>query len=319
MTAILDPHAKRNITTFEQLLNEKKLLIELDRIMHCDSFDDDRMHGEIMQPMPDLEGFEERKQKGLSLKEKNMPAEVASLYSNPVLTREQEYHQFRKFNFLKYEAKQLLLRKNHGVSVQMRVTKMLEEVVELKKFLAACNMRLAMSLAKKRAYYSDQGSNGLWLLLSEANMGIMRAIPCFDFNRKVKFGTYATWAIKNNIGRSDFDERQHQDRFFATDDIKVFDRPIEEKDSTAEADRQQFVAEFVEALLKKIDRRDGEIIRMYLLDRNEPTLDVVGQHFGITKERVRQIKVRSIRRLKEVAARGGPSLNGFLKEFADGR
>lgn len=317
MPALLSPRTKtRVLSPLERMLNEEGLLVELDRIMTCDEFDDEWLHDDILAEMPKLDEYKAAQKKSRSMKTSGMPPQIAVLFNNPVLTTEQEQHMFRKYNFLKYQAKKLLDRKTHGFGVQRDTRRLLQEAVVIKKFLADSNMRLAVNVSKKFAYSTQQNHN-LWSIVGEANLCIMKSIPCFDFTLKFKFSTYATWGMRNNLGRAHKDECEHQNRFSSGHDLVIFDRPHEEDDSPAARDRQAFLSRVVNNMLEKLDERDREIIRMYMLDQSQPSLDSVGQRFGITKERVRQIKVRSIKKMREMATTGEVSLNGFLQEFVN--
>jgi RNA polymerase sigma factor (sigma-70 family) len=313
MTAILSPRTKkRTLSPFEASLNRENLLVELDRIMPCDEFDDDRLHEQILSEMPDLAEFERQRKKGKSLKNDNMPPEIVVLYNNPVLTREQEHHLFRKYNFLKHQAQQLLQRK-HGLVVQMEVRRLLQQAVVLKQHIADCNIRLAVSVSRKHAQITDQ-MHRLWEIVSEANWCILKSIVCFDFTRRVKFSTYTTWGIRNNLGRASAEHREHHSRYSSGHDPKVFERAAPEQKLTEETDRQLFLKKTVDSMLLRLEPRDSAILRMYMLDEGL-SLDAVGKKFGITKERVRQIKVSSIKKMRDMVEKGDVTLNGFLQEF----
>lgn len=74
---------------------------------------------------------------------------------------------------------------------------------ELKDFLFKHNMRLVISVAKK--YQSKTVSMTLMDLISEGNLGLLKAIDAFDVTKGFKFSTYATWWIKQKITRSIYD------------------------------------------------------------------------------------------------------------------
>jgi RNA polymerase primary sigma factor len=304
---------RRRLSSFEQILQHEHLLVELDHIMYHEMFDDDRMHEVITGDMPDLQAFESQRTICISNKEKGMPAEVAMLFNNPVLTREQEHHQFRKYNFLKYEAHKLMQRKQHSIGVQLQVRNLLQRAVELKKFLADCNVRLAIHIAKKHAAVTGQ-THLLWQIVGEANLCIMKSISCFDFMRNVKFSTYSTWGIRNNLGRATHEEREHLNRYKSGYEASM-DSPYETEDVFANTDRDDFLKRVVDDMLRRVDKRDGDVLRMYMLDPEEPTLEKVGIRFGLTKERIRQINNRCIKKMRGFVERGEVSLNGFLQEF----
>jgi hypothetical protein len=94
----------RELNSFEVMLKGDNLLFELERVMYCDDFDDESKVSEILGEMPDMEGFQKECRRGRLRVSSDVPAELASLYGQGVLSREQEHHEFRKYNFLKYMA-----------------------------------------------------------------------------------------------------------------------------------------------------------------------------------------------------------------------
>jgi RNA polymerase primary sigma factor len=136
-------------------------------------------------------------------------------------------------------------------------------------------------------------------------MSLMRAVEKFDYARGNKFSTYATWAIMKNFARSIPDAKTHKQRYMTGHD-ELFeakaDVRTDEQEVLAAADAARAR---VSRLLEHLDARTREVIRMRTgLDGSEEmTLEQIGQHFGITKERVRQINVRGMKQLREWAAK----------------
>jgi RNA polymerase sigma factor (sigma-70 family) len=240
---------------------------------------------------------------------KDVPPELAPLYETPLLTREQEAHMFRQMNFLKHMLKQSSdrLRKPDGTVDPEKVrTGDLDRIEELqakvdtvRDHLIACNMRLVVSIAKRHA---GQGDN-FFELLSDGNMSLMRAVDKFDFSRGNKFSTYASWAIMKNFARSIPEERHHRERYL-TGHEDVFDAsPDVRTDEAEQVGAAEQAAKRVNRLLDYLEPREREIIRLRAgLDAPEGmTLEQIGQRLGITKERVRQLNVRIMKKLRDLA------------------
>ena len=120
-----------------------------------------------------------------------LPPYLASLYEMPLLTREQEQHLFRKYNYLKYKAAKL--RKELDVEqpkapLMDEIEELYEEIVATKNQIARANLRLVVSIAKRHVT-PDQN---FFELVSDGNVSLLRAIEKFDYARGNKFSTYAS-------------------------------------------------------------------------------------------------------------------------------
>jgi RNA polymerase sigma factor (sigma-70 family) len=171
-------------------------------------------------------------------------------------------------------------------------------------------LRLAVDVAKKYAYGTNQQSR-LWDLFADCCYSIMRCVICFDFTLGNKFGTYATWGLRANLGRETFEHRQHQNRYVSGLDSEDYDFGREET-YFEESDRKEVIRELVKKLLNKLDSRKGKIIKRYVLGNDRPTLEELGKEFGVTKERIRQIKSAGIKELRELVIREGIDLGDLV-------
>lgn len=273
----------------------------VDYIYNAD-FDDKRLEAAIVEDMPGLAEFE-AKRAGKS-PPKDVPPQMAHLYEWPLLNKEQEQHVFRKMNFLKhklYKFQESLDPTKTRVADLMRIEELREEIKTCRDVLISCNQRLVYAQAKQRLAPGDS-IDDLW---SDGNMSLMRAVEKFDYARGNKFSTYATWAIMKNFARSIPDAKTHRQRY-----MTGYDELFEAK-ADVRTDEQEVLAAAdaakarVARLLDHLDSRTREVIRMRTgIDGSEEmTLEQIGQHFGITKERVRQINVRGMKQLREWAAK----------------
>lgn len=301
---------QRTTSSMYRVINEiraQRLLDQPIEFIHHESFEDPTQEQAIVQPMPGAEEFEEARRK--MRVPKDAPPELASLYEMPLLNKDQEQHLFRKMNFLKFKAKQLLEAMklpsgkidSHAVRTQDldQVEAYLREANSIKDLLINCNMRLVVSIAKRHSGQTDN----FFELLSDGNMSLIRAVEKFDYSRGNKFSTYASWAIMKNFARSIPEEKNRRERY-VTGSEEIFDQA---PDNRTDEQEQVAVAEQashkVNRLLEYLDPREREIIRLRAgLDNNAEamTLEKIGEKLGITKERVRQLNVRAMKKLRSL-------------------
>jgi RNA polymerase primary sigma factor len=304
---------QRTRTSVYRAINEvraRHLLAQpLDYIPHPD-FEKPEMEAVMLAPMPSAEEYEAKK---MSMKApRDVPPELAACYEYPLLDAKQEAHLFRKMNFLKHQAAKLrdeLLHDSDDVDVDpSRVkTAMLDDIEQLqeqansvKEVLINANMRLVVNIAKRHSGQTDN----FFELLSDGNMSLIRAVEKFDYGRGFKFSTYASWAIMKNFARTIPDEIHRKERFVTGHD-EVFevapDTRTDEHELVASKDR---ATHSVNRMLEYLEPREREIIRMRAgLDSHAKgmTLEEIGQQFGITKERVRQLNARAMKKLRTLA------------------
>jgi RNA polymerase primary sigma factor len=244
------------------------------------------------------------------------------------------------------------LKPEEEIDLARRIRKGDEEALDK---LVKANLRFVISVAKE---YQGQGLP-LQDLISEGNLGLIKAAQRFDETRGFKFISYAVWWIRqsilqalaeqsrvvrlplnrvgaiNKIGRAleslekvfgrepsmeEVASRMEMTTFEVADVLKTsarhlsLDEPFKEEDGNSlldviESDRysppdsmlmKESLQVEIDKILTTLKPREAEIIRLYFgLEGDRPlTLEEIGEHFRLTRERVRQIKEKALRRLR---------------------
>lgn len=291
----------RTKTSVYRVVNEARATRILELPLDCmfnESFADAGVEKEILGPLPEPDKATRKARPPAGL-----PPYLASLYQVPLLTREQEQHLFRKFNYLKYTASQLREKLDVAQaksSLMDRIEHLYDQAVETKNQIIQANLRLVVSIAKRHVGAAEE----FFELVSDGNMSLIRAAEKFDYARGNKFSTYASWAIMKNFARTIPEGFKQRDRFRTSLD-EMFNSTVERRGDQFEEESAQHARENqVDRILSRLDEREQKIIisRFGLDYSHEPqTLKEVGAQLGVTKERIRQIEARALNKLRVAA------------------
>ncbi len=258
----------------------------------------------VLGDMPSILSKEDspnRRKSKNSVAPNGLPAYLRSLYDVPLLNAEQERHLFRQYNYLKFKADKLrddLDVERISASQLRKIEGLLVRANAVKNQIIRSNLRLVVSIAKKHA----GGAQTLFELISDGNVSLMRAVEKFDYSRGYRFSTYASWAIMRNYARSVPKERYQLDRF-STGHESVLDIAASLRAYDPNIANVKELRESIDSMLSQLSSTERSIlIDHYGLDDNgdTKTLDQLGQRLGISKERVRQIEIQALKKLRAV-------------------
>lgn len=288
----------------------------------------------------------------------------------PLLNAEEEVNLAMRVEVGKHAKEELDGYKKEGIEIpdqeRVQLEQMLEDGLIAKERLIEANYRLVVSIAKK---YVGRGMQFLDLI-QEGNMGLIRAVDKFDYEKGFKFSTYATWWIRQAITRAVADqartiripvhmvetinklvriqrqlvqelrreptaeeigekmgitaERVQQIQKTAQEPISL-EAPVGEEEDSSLGDFisdpnalnphdysvNEWVKDALNEVLQTLTDREERVLRLRygLLDGKTHTLEEVGKEFGVTRERIRQIEGKALRKLRQ------PSRQKKLRDF----
>jgi RNA polymerase primary sigma factor len=228
-----------------------------------------------------------------------LPAYLASLYESTLLSAADEQRLFRQMNFLKFHAWKVrggLGRRPRREQLD-QIERMLREAEDVRNELVRSNLRLVVAIARQTLDAEHSFDD----LVSEGNIALMRAVEKFDFARGFRFSTYATWAIRRAMLHLKAATRRRARRSVGDQPLADVAAAVDEA-QTSSADALEEIR-LLQCILPQLDDRDRSVIDLrFGLHDQRRTLRQLGAEMGVSKERVRQLELRALARLREMAA-----------------
>ncbi len=359
----LDPE-EQSFEDLMELLESKGILVaDLadDEMLDEDELEEDELDDEAEEDL-DREELEARAEAMADARPKtNDPVRqyLQEIGRVKLLTLDEEIDLARRIE--EGEASRALLQEWTTASGDERERRRHQRIVEdgdlARKHLIEANLRLVVSIAKK---YNGRGMSFLDLI-QEGNQGLIRAVEKFEYRRRYKFSTYATWWIRQAINRAiadqsrtiripvhmvetinkltrasrrlqqelsreptfaeiadamgpDWNAEKVEEAFKLTREPFSLETPIGDEEDSFYGDfipddniespvdeaSKNILSEELDEALNKLNEREAMVLKLRkgLVDGREHTLEEVGSYFGVTRERIRQIENKALRKLK---------------------
>lgn len=234
----------------------------------------------------------------------DLPPYLQALYRTPLLSREEEARLFARMNLALHQAealRQALVAKLDAATEDdvAAIEARLHEAGQLRNRIIQANLRLVVSIAKRHLF--GHPSLNFFELISDGNMALMRAVDKFDFARGFRFSTYATWAITRSFARSVPEEINRADRFQTGCEELLGSTGDTRSDDAGGEDAAAVAKEAIARTLRLLDERERVIVERHFGLGNADsgqTLDEIGRELGLSKERVRQIELKALAKLR---------------------
>jgi RNA polymerase sigma factor (sigma-70 family) len=225
--------------------------------------------------------------------------------SSAVMSPADERDAFCRYNYLKHKALQrarALQTDTASVAELEDIVGLVQDAHRIRDRIVQANLRLVVHVAKP---FTHQTMN-FFELISEGNVTLLRSVECFDFGRGFKFSTYLTHSLRRAYSKAVAKECVHAARFHTNTREDGLD-PAEGDQEDPDRGVPDEVRRVLAHGLRQLTSRERYVVRQrfgFSKTRQVCTLTDIAARLGVSKERVRQLQVLALQKLRSSVDRG---------------
>ena len=298
---------ERNKSSIYRIINQRRAKVllakKIEFVDNEEFLEQDAKDRILAQPVQTSEPTVIRKTEPIKLTGSSLSEYLHTLTDTPVLNREEEVEMFRRYNYLKFLACQSRagIKLSHVSGTMLtKIEAYLAQAEDINRRIIEANLRLVVNVARK---HTLSGAN-LLDLVSEGNISLMRAVEKFDYSRGFRFSTFASWAITKDFARKIPDQIGRLGKATKASLANIH-REMRTEDAVDFAAIERAHQSLAQVIKDNLTKREQYVImnRFGLvgppIKKETKTLVQIGEELNLTKERIRQIELVALQKLRQ--------------------
>ena len=298
---------ERNKSSIYRIINQRRAKVLLGKkieFVASDEFLEQDVKARILaRPLETSEPSVLRNVEPIKLAGSSISEYLHTLRDTPSLNREEEVELFRRYNYLKFLASQsrASIKLSHVSGTMIgQIESYLAQAEEIKRRLIESHLRLVVNVARK---HTLSGAN-LLDLVSEGNISLMNAVEKFDYGRGYRFSTFVSWAIAKDYAHKIPDQIGQLGKATKVSLANIH-REMQTEDAADFVAIERAHQSLTQVIKNNLTEREQYVImnRFGLvgppIKKQTKTLVQIGQELNLSKERIRQIELTALQKLRQ--------------------